>query len=520
MSTPTPSLPRSLSTSRSLSMQRLFRETVSMKERLQISQWLLDAEKDLRAEQAEISRLRTLILTMENRSNGLRRSMEKYRSLLSPVHRMPPEILLNIFSFCCERNELDYRAPAVSTLSTVCGRWRDLALSTPALWSSISIRFGYWEEEGDALDRITKFFLERSRASPLRLTLDFTNVAYEIEDVYPTLQALVQAAPRWASVSLTVTPPILANSVFHPIKGRLPILSHLELVPADTGELDDPVEGLELFSDCPALRSVKLSPVVVTEPVSLPFQRITFLELYYSDAENAIMFLNRFPNLTKITFSHVGGGSAEEHVFLNARHLLVIATECTDVMFPLEYTTLCMLSSFDIRGDSGVAVPTHWEDWDPAPLHTFLARSACNLTSLRLSWLPIQDTEAMSLLQNMASLTSLQLDEYRTPSPNVIVTTSFLMCLAVDHGSSSATSALFLPRLVDLRLSVHRAGLDINALVRAVSTRWLPDPTDASEIGVDCLRYLGLHVMGGRDELKALQDFGGAGLRIDISYTA
>ncbi|EEB92735.1 hypothetical protein MPER_08712, partial [Moniliophthora perniciosa FA553] len=78
----------------------LLRRTISDTDKQVINQVLLDAEKELNDYDVEISRLRTAILALESRREGVKRMMDKYRSLLSPIHRMPPEILKTIFETC------------------------------------------------------------------------------------------------------------------------------------------------------------------------------------------------------------------------------------------------------------------------------------------------------------------------------------------------------------------------------------------------------------------------------------
>ncbi|KAF9266659.1 hypothetical protein L218DRAFT_829694, partial [Marasmius fiardii PR-910] len=65
-----------------------------------ISQYLVDAEADLKAYQDEINGLKTRLIVLETRRDSLKEVIENYRSLLSPIRRMPSEILTRIFSLC------------------------------------------------------------------------------------------------------------------------------------------------------------------------------------------------------------------------------------------------------------------------------------------------------------------------------------------------------------------------------------------------------------------------------------
>ncbi|KAI3602629.1 hypothetical protein WG66_009250 [Moniliophthora roreri] len=78
--------------SRSTTLGGLLRNTISLTDKQVINQVLLDAEKELNDYDVEISRLRTAILALESKREGVKRMMDKYRSLLSPIHRMPSEV--------------------------------------------------------------------------------------------------------------------------------------------------------------------------------------------------------------------------------------------------------------------------------------------------------------------------------------------------------------------------------------------------------------------------------------------
>ncbi|KAF9263925.1 hypothetical protein L218DRAFT_826234, partial [Marasmius fiardii PR-910] len=79
---------------------RLFRQTISIYERQAINQCILDAENDLKTYQEKINRLMSAIIVLETSKDNVKEMIAKYRSLLSPIHRMPPEVLAYIFLFC------------------------------------------------------------------------------------------------------------------------------------------------------------------------------------------------------------------------------------------------------------------------------------------------------------------------------------------------------------------------------------------------------------------------------------
>ncbi|KAJ7607859.1 hypothetical protein FB45DRAFT_707291, partial [Roridomyces roridus] len=78
---------------------------------------------------AEISRLQEQLCSLQQDRSDLLDYQRKHKSMLSPLRRMPPEILAEIFTSSI---------PVVSdpwVWTHICSRWRAVAIATPALWS-------------------------------------------------------------------------------------------------------------------------------------------------------------------------------------------------------------------------------------------------------------------------------------------------------------------------------------------------------------------------------------------------
>ncbi|KAF9069521.1 hypothetical protein BDP27DRAFT_1175860, partial [Rhodocollybia butyracea] len=62
--------------------------------------------------------------------------------LLSPIRRLPHEILCEIFLYCCSPNDIrDGEPGAALIISSVCFRFREVAISYSALWSNLEVFF-------------------------------------------------------------------------------------------------------------------------------------------------------------------------------------------------------------------------------------------------------------------------------------------------------------------------------------------------------------------------------------------
>lgn len=138
------------------------------------------------------------MLSVENRLRATRFAFQALRNrslILIPINRLPPEILSYVFVLCCssekaaaelkrdeadedageegydddadEQEEEDSSPPCLEAILSVCGHWRDTALSTGTLWTSI--RFA-----SDVPLELPKLLLQRSKHSMIEIELDFS----------------------------------------------------------------------------------------------------------------------------------------------------------------------------------------------------------------------------------------------------------------------------------------------------------------------------------------------------------
>ncbi|KAJ7706698.1 hypothetical protein B0H17DRAFT_910311, partial [Mycena rosella] len=91
----------------------------------------------------DIVSLDQALALLSQRRAALAQSLHAHKSIISPLRRLPPEILGEIFSFAVHAayyfgdisevsGPISQQAPWV--LTRVCRRWAAVALATPALW--------------------------------------------------------------------------------------------------------------------------------------------------------------------------------------------------------------------------------------------------------------------------------------------------------------------------------------------------------------------------------------------------
>lgn len=154
--------------------------------------------------QHELDRMDGAIRDMEHRLSQLRMrrdrlwiSVSRHRGMISCARRLPDDVLQEIFirtlpTSCLPTINVK-RAPEV--LTHVCRRWRELALSTPHLWSGIHVqklwRYGdFSQEDMDRKIAAIGKWIARARAVPISISLEYE------DDIPSVLSALHKAVPQ------------------------------------------------------------------------------------------------------------------------------------------------------------------------------------------------------------------------------------------------------------------------------------------------------------------------------------
>ncbi|KAK7022322.1 hypothetical protein R3P38DRAFT_2960496, partial [Favolaschia claudopus] len=119
-----------------------------------------------------IERQKNVIEREEKRLKDLIHSLreaQRHFKAFSPVARLPDEILSIIFQLCDGPGYASAAPPCAPLLLThVCYQWRDIALSCPFLWTSVSF---HARTGGKKYAKLVSAWLGRSQALPLEIRL-------------------------------------------------------------------------------------------------------------------------------------------------------------------------------------------------------------------------------------------------------------------------------------------------------------------------------------------------------------
>lgn len=180
---------------------------------------------------------------------------QEIRPIVSPIHRLPTELLVKIFVHCIHPQTAMFilSSDAPLLLAQICSHWRTVALGTPCLWRSISHfsvnKWGRWQRYGS----LAKLFLSRSAGCPLSIRLWLIWPTYTND--HPILDALIPHADRWEDISLGIQ--VSWCRSLEPLVGKLSQLRKLYL--HRTIDNATQLEPIRCFQTAPNLREVDIS---------------------------------------------------------------------------------------------------------------------------------------------------------------------------------------------------------------------------------------------------------------------
>ncbi|KAF9232495.1 hypothetical protein BU15DRAFT_81182 [Melanogaster broomeanus] len=251
------------------------------------------------------------------------------RNALSPVSRLPHEILATIFLYQAYSFYQDPRysgtwgAPPWANVSYICRHWRDVALNTSSLWSFLFVSPPRW----------TKELLSRTNMLPLRIRI---NVRYWTRKEMIFLEQVTTDVTRIQDLSLKL-PRNLTEGVISKLSKPAPLLHTLRLFVTQTGTESVLVPDALFSRETPALRTLELYRCHV--PWSSPiFTALTTLRLrdIASSSQPTIAeilaMLRHMPDLAHLYLENALP-SAQDN--LHSRHSL--PSEC----FDLPHLSLC-----------------------------------------------------------------------------------------------------------------------------------------------------------------------------------
>ncbi|KAJ7592561.1 hypothetical protein C8J56DRAFT_479293 [Mycena floridula] len=199
-------------------------------ERAHVNQ-LLDISND------EICRLTATIDKLVLERELLQRNVASYEAILAPIRLLSDDVLREIFVSCLPPNKAAATATADAPLllGLICRYWRQLSLSTPALWASIQVQFSPSLASVDVqrLCDEAKAWLARSGTCPLTIQLSDINCKHP-DSAINFVRSLTRFSNRWRSIEIDA-PATWLTSLVSLSKSEVPKLEKFSHLSGDVG---------------------------------------------------------------------------------------------------------------------------------------------------------------------------------------------------------------------------------------------------------------------------------------------
>jgi len=227
------------------------------------------------------------------------RALKSRRNELSPISRLPPEILCSIFSFIEDRTIGQHRRPeSWINFSRVSQQWRLLALSAPELWTNIPFKYPRWAEE----------MLARSKMARLTIQVDLAYQSTNSRVLNPIRSCLSQMM-RLGEINISAATGLTLENLFQDIPKSAPQLHTLRITSPPTSLLTAPSAFTiqeHLLSDTERLQCVHLVKCKIGWDSRLltGLTRLTLHDTLKDNANSSIIqvlhALQRMPALTNL----------------------------------------------------------------------------------------------------------------------------------------------------------------------------------------------------------------------------
>ncbi|KAJ7766698.1 hypothetical protein B0H16DRAFT_1453742 [Mycena metata] len=305
----------------------------------------------------------------------------------------PPEIIAEIFFHCLP---FEFTIPDPTTaplvLCGICHHYREIALSTPALWSSLSLDVSRMARSKAYLELLHKW-IARARNTPLSLSFqeNYTSQTFQrgvIPNNSSAIESLISTAValsgQWRNIEIKLEIFVRddISGLLLPIKGTLPLLEKLIIVYNKTPDPHISIAG------APNLRCVSAR---YHPRMRLPWhQLMTFHCDTGLDAASALKVLRDSPNMLDAALtSHDMGTPTSALSLATLRHARL---ECLTLGgftgLQEDFAIFRYLETPSLKMLRVLFQDTVFRPRDVSPFLAFLSQPSLRLHTLILSHLP------------------------------------------------------------------------------------------------------------------------------------
>ncbi|KAJ7593928.1 hypothetical protein C8J56DRAFT_424281 [Mycena floridula] len=252
-----------------------------------IRQAISCSKQEIQALDVQIAEVRDRLEELLEARQHLVSNLAIHQTILSPIRRIPPEILSDIFEFYV----LD--APLAADqgawlLAKVCADWKSITDTSPRVWAHIKIGMSTRRKSC-----VLQQHLVRSRKCPLNITF-----MSERQEENVLLDVLKEHSDRWQHVVLHIS--ISAYRGLSSIRGLLPSLRSLCL---SVQSFNASTEIIDAFEIAPLLTRTEMWNMPELS-ILLPLAQI--MSYKDSNVSRIVDTLQQAPELTELSFNILG----------------------------------------------------------------------------------------------------------------------------------------------------------------------------------------------------------------------
>ncbi|TDL20806.1 hypothetical protein BD410DRAFT_790482 [Rickenella mellea] len=385
----------------------------------------------LESMEQELSSLKQVLSPLLEKHDKLNDRILALKALLTPARRLLPELLSEVFTHANHaESELHSGALLLSRprvydtplkLGRICRRWRQIAMSTPSLWSGVGIP-AYWRAEG--LREWT------SRAGSGKFSFSIFVGQQDVE----VLNLLASSQKRWKDVILHFDPSLAGHQLFREFLqslscsfDNLQTLNIYRTPPSGGPPSPANVELILGVDSAPNLRSLYLNApqikILTVEMLPFPCLREIKVESDPIPAADFFSLLQLSPAVEVVHayVAYIPDSDDTRHEVLtlsNLKHLEV------SEQYVLEGHRLCPLEKLDLPALERLSF-RFADRWNPSPIFSPNG----------------QGPHIRSLIYNSRPpLTSLRIRGCRMPAADIASCIPFLpnlSCIDIEHLGAS-----------------------------------------------------------------------------------
>ncbi|KAJ6487126.1 hypothetical protein C8R47DRAFT_1127792 [Mycena vitilis] len=372
----------------------------------------------------------------------------KLAETMYPILSLPPELTARIFVQCLPAHGRVQPSPTAPPLllAQICRDWREIALGTSEIWSSVDVAFTRQDttEAKEGAVFTIETWLSRAKGQPLSLTVRSQGHAIPS----PIISLICVAAPQIHTLEVE-----LSSYEFDILKQKqvaFPGLQRLALVSKSRVAHESWAPSISIMQHASSLTNLTID----TTPISLLSPSLTALEIRHRIPFSSLLDLFRqCPKLLDLTVYVEHPGRLEDQPPITLPHLHSLAIQG---LTHLEFLTLPALRRLILDGG---------EYEDPynkyGHLPAWIQRWRCALEHLTLDFDYAEESRLPEVLRAVPSLTSLTVDvQYDMHS--------FTQVLAKDTA--------LVPQLAALRVSAEHLKFDYLAFTQLLRERRAPLP--------------------------------------------